>query len=633
MKKHEKNRIMSGSICYNKYLLGEFHLELKTAAILRYGFKLTVVDGKGKTRKEDVDRNVYLTGNLQGDKNSHIEAHWEDGLLSASISTSEDIYVIEPSWRILEPSVNHSLVVYRKSDVIWDTDSKVAGHRESFCDQHSRLNGDNELRQTDFEVSYESNGKSRVKRQVVEDLGSHNTCSLFIIEIINRVNGIYRRTKWPDDSSAMTGLGFEIAENFSREREFNSYCLAHLFTYQRFDRGVLGLAYISSSKKRTSGVHDVDGEKLSLNTGFSSCMNSEGQRVLSLEAALVTAHGHNWGSEHDPDTPSCAPSESNGGKYLMYQYSVSGFENNNQLFSQCSRQYIHKVLQSKGYDCFKEHSAFTFCGNGRGKCFNGKCVSYCKLKGLNSCICPKDSGHACHRCCQTDNGTDCKSQGDILPDGRPCFQGYCVKGVCEKQTPEVIQRFHSLIDQITSDKVVAFMKTNIVGTILIFSLLIWIPASCTFSYFDKKKEKKYRKLKTRSRSIILVTKKIKKQKQQQDIYIFHKSCSSDSKDNFVKNKFSVIAKNTYKNKFSLFSTMQFDKEHCHHHPHVMLMYVVIIIILKELCNSVGFDIQEITMVEFFIFFLLLLLLLFSSMIKSFYWAVLACATFMYGNFF
>ncbi|KAJ8320554.1 hypothetical protein KUTeg_002141 [Tegillarca granosa] len=452
MKKHEKNRIMSGSICYNKYLLGEFHLELKTAAILRYGFKLTVVDGKGKTRKEDVDRNVYLTGNLQGDKNSHIEAHWEDGLLSASISTSEDIYVIEPSWRILEPSVNHSLVVYRKSDVIWDTDSKVAGHRESFCDQHSRLNGDNELRQTDFEVSYESNGKSRVKRQ---------------IEIINRVNGIYRRTKWPDDSSAMTGLGFEIAElkihedftsqgvhynmanrkmnttqllkNFSREREFNSYCLAHLFTYQRFDRGVLGLAYISSSKKRTSGVHDVDGEKLSLNTGFSSCMNSEGQRVLSLEAALVTAHGHNWGSEHDPDTPSCAPSESNGGKYLMYQYSVSGFENNNQTVGMHVIAVVRQTMEPIG--------------------------------------------------------------------------------VCEKQTPEVIQRFHSLIDQITSDKVVAFMKTNIVGTILIFSLLIWIPASCTFSYFDKKKEKKYRKLKTRSRSIILVTKKKKTKTTTKHIHI------------------------------------------------------------------------------------------------------------------
>ena len=41
--------------------------------------------------------------------------------------------------------------------------------------------------------------------------------------------------------------------------------------------------------------------------------------------------GHNWGSEHDPDTASCAPGVEQGGKYLMYQYSVSGYEHNNQV--------------------------------------------------------------------------------------------------------------------------------------------------------------------------------------------------------------------------------------------------------------------------------------------------------------
>lgn len=41
--------------------------------------------------------------------------------------------------------------------------------------------------------------------------------------------------------------------------------------------------------------------------------------------------GHNWGSEHDPDTPGCAPGVEKGGKYLMYPYSVSGYEHNNQV--------------------------------------------------------------------------------------------------------------------------------------------------------------------------------------------------------------------------------------------------------------------------------------------------------------
>lgn len=37
--------------------------------------------------------------------------------------------------------------------------------------------------------------------------------------------------------------------------------------------------------------------------------------------------GHSWGAPHDPEE--CAPSPSNGGKYLMYWAAVSGFDSNN----------------------------------------------------------------------------------------------------------------------------------------------------------------------------------------------------------------------------------------------------------------------------------------------------------------
>lgn len=47
----------------------------------------------------------------------------------------------------------------------------------------------------------------------------------------------------------------------------------------------------------------------------------------------MTAHefGHNWGSEHDPDIPECSPSASQGGSFLMYTYSVSGYDVNNKV--------------------------------------------------------------------------------------------------------------------------------------------------------------------------------------------------------------------------------------------------------------------------------------------------------------
>lgn len=47
--------------------------------------------------------------------------------------------------------------------------------------------------------------------------------------------------------------------------------------------------------------------------------------------ALFIELGHNWGSEHDPDTAECSPSAELGGKYIMYTYSVSGFDANNKV--------------------------------------------------------------------------------------------------------------------------------------------------------------------------------------------------------------------------------------------------------------------------------------------------------------
>ena len=52
---------------------------------------------------------------------------------------------------------------------------------------------------------------------------------------------------------------------------------------------------------------------------------------MSTNFIMALFKGHNWGSEHDPDTASCAPGVEQGGKYLMYQYSVSGYEHNNQV--------------------------------------------------------------------------------------------------------------------------------------------------------------------------------------------------------------------------------------------------------------------------------------------------------------
>lgn len=65
------------------------------------------------------------------------------------------------------------------------------------------------------------------------------------------------------------------------------------------------------------------------------------------EADLVTTHelGHNFGAEHDPDNiPYCAPSDEQGGKFVMYPIAVSGDHPNNKVSVytlQCLQQLFH----------------------------------------------------------------------------------------------------------------------------------------------------------------------------------------------------------------------------------------------------------------------------------------------------
>jgi len=151
---------------------------------------------------------------------------------------------------------------------------------------------------------------------------------------------------------------------FSREYSHKDFCLAHLFTDLKFEGGILGLAYVGSPRRNSVGgictpgdgrINNLkyifsnkyifmiknlnlteyfkNGYTLYLNSGLSSSRNHYGQRVITREADLVTAHefGHNWGSEHDPDITECSPTASQGGSFLMYTYSVSGYDINNKV--------------------------------------------------------------------------------------------------------------------------------------------------------------------------------------------------------------------------------------------------------------------------------------------------------------
>ena len=53
--------------------------------------------------------------------------------------------------------------------------------------------------------------------------------------------------------------------------------------------------------------------------------------------------GHSMGTEHDAITAECAPSSSDGGKYIMYPYSVNGYQPNNMVSIYTHKLYVNTV--------------------------------------------------------------------------------------------------------------------------------------------------------------------------------------------------------------------------------------------------------------------------------------------------
>ncbi|WAR10429.1 ADA17-like protein [Mya arenaria] len=311
------------------------------------------------------------------DRSAVANLNFEDsGAILANIVTADDTYVIEPSYRHLPDSENHTMIAYRRSDVKFeDADQGLHSRRE---------------------------------------LGKEHC----VINMIQFVNTIYRKTQFDVQNEMMTGVGFEIGEAFSFDKYFKKYCLAHLFTSRRFDDGVLVYP-------------KYPGVSMTLNTGWSSSLNSAGHRILALQALLITAHDN------------CAPSDYKDGKYLMYPWAVMGYDKNNQFLSPCSREYIFKVIKVKGYDCFIEgRGDGAFCGNGRLDEKEECDAGYDTIKDIDPCCdsdCQLRDGKVCspmnYDCCTAEckpasSSKICRPELNEMCSGEIKCKGTCKDGMC-----------------------------------------------------------------------------------------------------------------------------------------------------------------------------------------------------------
>ncbi|XP_051908761.1 disintegrin and metalloproteinase domain-containing protein 17-like isoform X1 [Hippocampus zosterae] len=629
-----------------------FRLYLRTNEhIFTEDFSAWAVDDDGEQNLR-VDRHAFFTGHVIGEENSRVQAHMDDGNFSARIVTQEAEFNIEPLWRFTWPS-DSRLLVYR-SDHIRNLSRaqrpSVCGYVDSHSShllpdgvRHAAQEADDDQEECAWRARRDAHPHSKntcplllvADHRFFTHMGrrDESTTLNYLIELMDRVDDIYRNTSWDDDFSGYGvqiqqiiiektptavkpgGVHFNMAgspvagrvvwdvkrllEQFSVDvsEKAANVCLAHLFTYQDFDEGTLGLAYVAPvkadipgglcSKGCPSTATDADPRRLVyLNTGLTSTKNY-GKTILTKEADLVTTHelGHNFGAEHDPDNiPYCAPREDQGGKYVMYPIAVSGDHFNNKVFSKCSKRSIVKRLRSKASSCFKERTV-NVCGNSRvepgeecdpgllhinsdpcctpecrlrpgarcsdrnspccrkcqleaagevcqepidatckgrsyctgsgadcpppenapdqtpcldsGECQDGSCVPFClAVLKLEPCAC-NETGTSCKVCCRGGGGVcapyrDAEGQFLFLRKGKPCTVGFCDgAGKCMKQVQDVVERLWDFIDKLDIDTFATFLADNMVGSVVAFSLLFWIPFSVLVHCVDKKVDRQY----------------------------------------------------------------------------------------------------------------------------------------------
>ncbi|KAK7142096.1 hypothetical protein R3I94_011709 [Phoxinus phoxinus] len=625
-----------------------FNLYLTTnTELFTDNFKAVFVDENGKEDQYDIQLQNYFKGHLVGEEHSRVQAHIDGDEFSAHILTEEAEYNVEPLWRFTESPPDGRLLVYRSEDIknISRLSSpKVCGYVNADAqdllpeEATGQTEQEEEPHNREIRSTTHNHKKNTCPLLLVADhrffkhmgRGEESTTLNYLIELIDRVDDIYRNTSWDDefigygvqihqiiinkeptklapgenhynmDGSPIERTGNvwdvkKLLEQFSYDIADNAsaVCLAHLFTYQDFDDGTLGLAYVAPSKQGLGGLcpkpyypsHSVKRPSY-LNTGLTSTMNY-GKTILTKEADLVTTHelGHNFGAEHDPDNiAACAPSDDQGGKYVMYPIAVSGDHFNNKRFSSCSRFSVSRALKIKAHQCFKERSS-KLCGNSRveededcdpgllhlnddpcctakckftkqaqcsdrnspcckncrfesadkicqetitatcknmsrctgsssecptpgnlvddtecvdkGRCRKGECKPFCEaLNNLESCAC-NETEESCKVCCRSTDGlcTPFISEEGLflyLRKGKPCTVGFCDgAGKCMKQVQDVIERLWDFIDKLDINTFGKFLADNIVGSVVVFSLLFWIPLSILVHFVDKKLDQQY----------------------------------------------------------------------------------------------------------------------------------------------
>ncbi|XP_037068555.1 disintegrin and metalloproteinase domain-containing protein 10 homolog [Pollicipes pollicipes] len=360
---------------------------------------------------------IVFWGMMHGHPDSFVFGSVRDGVFEGALVVPPVTYYVEPAQVFggARPAAAHS-VIYSSQDVRFPNE---AGRRRRFLTSrfspapNANPNKDQAgvctmAIETDpmlwkYVIDKFDGDARRSRDYLISLIGSHMVYINHLYAAL-QFNGVYQheglqfqlqKLLITDEKTCAAGykgepsrfcpdnVDFKDYLNLQSMGDHREFCLAFAFTYRDFTESVMGFAWKGSQdiKDKFSGVCGKSGVKmmmkdgtmqkvrLSKNCGIVSILNYN-ERVPPIVSHLTFAHeiGHTLGSSHDlPENnkPECVPGGFNG-NFIMYPYSVSGYDPNNSRFSPCSHRLISRVLdiiaEGKRRQCFIS-TVPSYCGN------------------------------------------------------------------------------------------------------------------------------------------------------------------------------------------------------------------------------------------------------------------------------
>ncbi len=333
----------------------EFQLQLEENELFNHQLN---IEWKGGAVTPNSDYKYYK-GVVKGVAGSWVRLSINDGEITGTIRTPEEVYTIEPKRNLVKTvsqSSKKEMVMYRMSEVGTGLPPEFCGmehdHEEDLI-AHAHEGGTEEFDEMVSEMRamsadltiMESNGIKELRVGVIADyeyFAIHGADSSSKIQsLYNQIDGIYREelgialnltkiTVFNDiadpytDTTDSYALLVEAGNYFSDSADFNNNGLNQMISGKNFDGSTVGLAYVgtvcySSKRYRVSLVQNYE--------SFASAQ------------LIVSAHemGHNLGATHD---------SASDGTRIMWPTATSSIELN---FSERSKGQITPNLSKS---CF-----------------------------------------------------------------------------------------------------------------------------------------------------------------------------------------------------------------------------------------------------------------------------------------